>query len=114
MRVNIHISIVRRLYRWDIQGKPKIDFAKVMDLKNSELERLSKLYKSGLDGAGVTFIEGRGKITGKNTVEVNGKSYTVSLLRFLSVQSRASKTLHNALIALRHRSVVGRDLQCIR
>ena len=56
----------------------KIDFAKVMDLKNNELERLSELYKSGLDGAGVDFIEGRGKLIDAHTVEVKGKKYTVS------------------------------------
>lgn len=31
--------------RWDIPEKPKVNFAKVMELKNRELHRLSKLYK---------------------------------------------------------------------
>jgi len=30
---------------WDIPEKPKVNFAKVMELKNRELHRLSKLYK---------------------------------------------------------------------
>ena len=48
-----------------------------MEMKNSELERLSKLYKGNLDSAGVTFIQGRGKVTGPHSVEVNGKEYKV-------------------------------------
>ena len=70
--------------RWNISEKPKVDFGKVMDLKNSELERLSKLYKGNLDSAGVTFIQGRGKVTGPHSVEVNGKEYKVHLSKDLS------------------------------
>ena len=58
-----------------------------MDLKNSELERLSKLYKGNLDSAGVTFIEGRGKVTGPHSVEVNGKEYKVCFLKSLQILS---------------------------
>ena len=54
-----------------------MNFGKVMELKNKELKRLSDLYKGGLDNAGVTFIEGRGEITGPNSVKVNGKEYKV-------------------------------------
>jgi pyruvate/2-oxoglutarate dehydrogenase complex dihydrolipoamide dehydrogenase (E3) component len=63
--------------RWDIPEKPRVNFAKVMGLKNRELERLSKLYRGNLEKAGVTFIEGRGKVTGPHGVEVNGKDYKV-------------------------------------
>ena len=48
-----------------------------MELKNSELKRLSELYKSGMTGAGVKYIEGRGKLIDAHTVQVNGKNYTV-------------------------------------
>ena len=65
-----------------------------MDLKNSELERLSKLYKGNLDSAGVTFIQGRGKVTGPHSVEVNGKEYKVGLLeQFPRLQALSSQIL---------------------
>ena len=71
--------------RWNIPEKPVVNFEKVMELKNSELQRLSKLYKGNLDSAGVTFIEGRGKVTGPNSVEVNGKSYKVASKQNISL-----------------------------
>jgi len=48
--------------------------------KRRELERLSDTYKSNLEKAEVAFLEGRGKLLDKNTVEVNGKQYMVSHL----------------------------------
>lgn len=69
------------LRSWDLPGKPTVNFSKVMEMKNSELERLSKLYKGNLDSAGVTFFEGRGKVTGPNSVEVNGKEYKACLFQ---------------------------------
>ena len=51
--------------------------------KRRELERLSDTYKSNLEKAEVAFLEGRGKLLDKNTVEVNGKKYMVSHLSML-------------------------------
>ena len=48
-----------------------------MELKNKELKRLNELYKGNLDKAGVRFFEGRGKVTGPHSVEVNGEEFRV-------------------------------------
>ncbi|XP_073109800.1 glutathione reductase, chloroplastic isoform X2 [Elaeis guineensis] len=44
--------------------------------KNAELKRLTGIYKNILKNAGVTLIEGRGKIIDPHTVDVDGKLYS--------------------------------------
>lgn len=44
--------------------------------KNAELQRLTGIYKNVLKNAGVTLIEGRGKIIDPHTVDVDGKRYS--------------------------------------
>ncbi|KAJ6411226.1 hypothetical protein OIU84_007898 [Salix udensis] len=44
--------------------------------KNAELQRLTGIYKNILNNAGVTLIEGRGKIVDPHTVDVDGKLYS--------------------------------------
>lgn len=48
-----------------------------MDKKNQELQRLNGVYDKLLAKAGVTFIEGSGKVIDAHTVDVDGKRYTV-------------------------------------
>ena len=63
--------------RWRINGDPSLNWHTMMDRKNKELKRLSELYTKNLKSAGVEQFEGRGRITGKESVEVNGKTYKV-------------------------------------
>ena len=42
-----------------------------------ELQRLNGVYDKLLAKAGVTYIEGRGKLVDVHTVDVDGKRYTV-------------------------------------
>ena len=60
-----------------------------MDNKNKELDRLNGVYMKLLDGAGVEYFEGRGKLVDAHTVEVGGKKYTVSALCNASCQTYA-------------------------
>ena len=65
--------------RWSLTSKPELDWKLMMEREHKELDRLSSTYQKQLESNGVKFIEGRGKVTGKNSIEVAGKSYTVSL-----------------------------------
>ena len=50
---------------------------RLMDNKNKELDRLNGVYMKILDGAGVAYHEGRGKIIDAHTIDVDGKRFTV-------------------------------------
>ena len=52
------------------------DWQTLRDNKTKEIERLNGIYQKLLDNAGVTSIWGHAALSGENTVEVNGQSYT--------------------------------------
>ena len=68
------------LCRWKLNGRPTFDFQDMQRNKRRELERLSDTYRQNLEKADVDFIEGRGMLVDKNTIEVNGQQYRVSLV----------------------------------
>ena len=55
---------------------PAHNWGQLIATKNTELDRLAGIYTNLLDNAGVTLIEGRGRIKDAHTVEVNGNTYT--------------------------------------
>ncbi|XWS76315.1 hypothetical protein CRYUN_Cryun01aG0165400 [Craigia yunnanensis] len=63
-------------FGWKYDTEPKHDWSTLMANKNAELQRLTGIYKNILNNAGVTLIEGRGKIVDPHTVDVDGKLYT--------------------------------------
>ncbi|CAN6290575.1 unnamed protein product [Urochloa humidicola] len=65
-----------RGFGWTYETDPKHDWSTLIANKNTELQRLVGIYKNILNNAGVTLIEGRGKIVDPHTVSVNGKLYT--------------------------------------
>ncbi|CAL4929201.1 unnamed protein product [Urochloa decumbens] len=65
-----------RGFGWTYETDPKHDWSTLIANKNMELQRLVGIYKNILNNAGVTLIEGRGKIVDPHTVSVNGKLYT--------------------------------------
>ncbi|KAH7442433.1 hypothetical protein KP509_03G088200 [Ceratopteris richardii] len=77
-----------RGFGWSFESEPKHDWATLIAQKNAELRRLLGVYKNILSSAGVTIIEGRGKIVDKHTVEVNGKKYSAKRI-LLAVGGRA-------------------------
>ncbi|GFZ13574.1 glutathione reductase [Actinidia rufa] len=63
-------------FGWKYEAEPKHDWSILMANKNAELQRLTGIYKNILKNAGVTLIEGRGKIVDPHTVDVDGKLYS--------------------------------------
>ncbi|XP_051141669.1 glutathione reductase, chloroplastic isoform X2 [Andrographis paniculata] len=63
-------------FGWSYDTEPKHDWSTLVANKNVELQRLTGIYKNILQKAGVTLIEGRGKIVDPHTVDVNGKLYS--------------------------------------
>lgn len=64
-----------RGFGWTI-GEAKLDWARLIEAKNKELDRLNGIYVRMLRDAGVCLIEGFARIVDPHTVEVNGKHYT--------------------------------------
>jgi len=62
-------------FGWTV-GETSFDWDKLRDNKNTEILRLTGIYKRLLENAGVELIEGRGKLVDAHTVEVDGKTYT--------------------------------------
>ncbi|KAF9667526.1 hypothetical protein SADUNF_Sadunf15G0032300 [Salix dunnii] len=63
-------------FGWKYDSDPLHDWDTLMANKNAELQRLTGIYKNILNNAGVTLIEGRGKIVDPHTVDVDGKLYS--------------------------------------
>ncbi|MGZ8719633.1 MAG: FAD-dependent oxidoreductase, partial [Aeromicrobium sp.] len=53
-----------------------IDMTKVNAFKDGVVNRLYKGLQGMIKGAGITVVEGEGKLVAKDTVEVNGARYT--------------------------------------
>lgn len=49
-------------FGWNYDAEPKHDWSTLIANKNAELQRLTGIYKNILKNAGVTLIEGRGKV----------------------------------------------------
>ena len=52
------------------------DWGRLIADKNTELDRLSGIYRDTLAGAGAELIDGRGVVTGAHTVDVGGREVT--------------------------------------
>ncbi|KAK9804239.1 hypothetical protein WJX72_002925 [[Myrmecia] bisecta] len=63
-------------FGWAERELPDVQWQRFMENKNKELDRLNGVYKKLLDGAKVTYIEGRGRLLDPHTVEVDGKRFT--------------------------------------
>eukprot|EP00271_Cylindrocystis_brebissonii_P010177 TRINITY_DN26285_c0_g1_i2.p1 TRINITY_DN26285_c0_g1~~TRINITY_DN26285_c0_g1_i2.p1 ORF type:complete len:411 (+),score=67.41 TRINITY_DN26285_c0_g1_i2:26-1234(+) len=63
-------------FGWTYPAAPVHDWPTLISNKNKELQRLTGAYKNTLEKANVRLIEGRGKVTGPHTVDVDGQTYT--------------------------------------
>lgn len=62
-------------FGWNL-GPGKFHWQTLKNNKVTEIERLNGIYESLLGNTGVEVIEGRGKLTGPHSVEVNGREYS--------------------------------------
>ncbi len=60
-------------YGWSI-GAHSLDWAKLVQAKDKEIDRLHGIYIKMLKDAGVEIIDGWAEITGPNTVHINGRT----------------------------------------
>lgn len=76
-------------FGWNYDTDPKHDWGTLIANKNAELRRLTGIYKNILKNAGVALIEGRGKVVGPHTIDVDGKRYNARHI-LISVGGRPS------------------------
>ena len=62
-------------YGWRLAA-PAHDWRALIEARNTEIARLNGVYRRMLDDAGVTVMDGRGRVVASGAVEVNGESYT--------------------------------------
>ncbi|KAG6670740.1 hypothetical protein I3843_Q041400 [Carya illinoinensis] len=63
-------------FGWKYEAEPKHDWSTLIANKNAGLQQLTGIYENTLKNAGVTLIEGHGKIVDPHTVDVDGKLYS--------------------------------------
>ncbi|HLT40686.1 MAG TPA: glutathione-disulfide reductase [Enhygromyxa sp.] len=66
-------------FGWQV-GEPKLDWARLIDAKDRELERLEQIYLRLLRDSKVEIIAGRGKLIDAHTVEVGERRYTAKYI----------------------------------
>jgi len=62
-------------FGWTVDGT-SFSWEKLIEAKDAEIDRLNGLYINTLNNAGVEMVMGRATVTGPNSVEVDGRSYT--------------------------------------
>ena len=62
-------------FGWQVQG-PTHDWGKLIAAKDAELDRLEGIYRRLLANAGAELIDGRGVVTGPNSVQVGTRTLT--------------------------------------
>ena len=77
-----------RSYGWGV-GDVKLDWQHLIEARNNEIARLNGIYRTMLQKAGVTVIEGHGQVTGPNSIEVAGNTLTADRL-LIAVGARPS------------------------
>ncbi|GAB6051238.1 glutathione-disulfide reductase [Magnetospira thiophila] len=69
-------------FGWRFPGMPSLDWPAFMAAKNAELDRLEGIYRRVQRENGVEIIEGRGRLAGPHTVEVDGRPITAECILF--------------------------------
>jgi len=62
-------------YGWDVKTN-SFSWKKLVENKDTEIDRLNRIYGKLLENAGCEVLNGRGELINKNTVSINGTHYT--------------------------------------
>ena len=62
-------------YGWDF-AEPALDWSRLIENKNKEIERLNDIYRNLLNGSGVTLFEARARLIDAHTLDVGGEKVT--------------------------------------
>jgi glutathione reductase (NADPH) len=65
-------------FGWTVTGS--LDWARLIEAKNRELDRLNGIYITMLNGSGVKILEGHAELRDAHTVLVDGKPYTAKYI----------------------------------
>jgi glutathione reductase (NADPH) len=63
-------------FGWTLDGPPRFDWGRLKANRAREIERLNGVYRSLLEGAGVTVIQGWASLADAHTVQVGQKKHT--------------------------------------
>jgi glutathione reductase (NADPH) len=63
-------------YGWQLDTPPRFDWQQLKANRAREITRLNEVYRSLLDGAGVTLIQGWAQLVDAHTVQVGDKRHT--------------------------------------
>ncbi|NDZ14474.1 glutathione-disulfide reductase [Variovorax sp. WS11] len=63
-------------YGWTLDGAPRFDWSRLKANRAREIARLNGVYRSLLEGAGVTLIQGWASLADAHTVQVGKKKHT--------------------------------------
>jgi len=66
---------IARAYGWSV-GEPRFDWPTLLRNKDREIERLNGVYERVLTNAGVGIHRARAEVLDKNSVQVDGRTYT--------------------------------------
>jgi len=70
-----HVVEESRNFGWDVET-PKLNWNRLIENKNKEIERLNGVYRNIMQNANVEIINGRGELVDEHTVKVGSKQYT--------------------------------------
>ena len=70
-----HYTHEAAAYGWDF-AKPTLDWPRLIENKNKEIERLNGIYRNLLNNAGVTLYEARATLIDAHTLDVGGDRVT--------------------------------------
>ena len=88
-------------YGWTLPAKPVFDWRKLVDAKEKEISRLSGIYNTNLEKAGVQIVLSRAEVENEHTVRLlaDGRRITA---KYILVATGGSPALEPAIPGIEH------------